>query len=163
MPPAGAGGVTFASLTRPATRPGNAININNLDGNTVHRSAGAVTIGSTVGAAIDAINITARLVDQLQLPSATTDINGGDRHESRLNGANGAVTFTTLQIDGVGGHGPSDRRRDQRRQRHRRHDRRDQRSGRRRRQHHQRHRRGHGRRRDRPRQTPATIHRGQRP
>ena len=143
----GTSGIAFQTLTSGNVAAGNAINLNNLDAAGAGTfSGGAVTIGGTAGAGADGINITGSN-STFNFASATIDNTAGDGIE--INGTTpnttGAVTFTTVNLDGMAGQRRQHRRRDQRGEHQRRHDRLDQRSGRRRSQHHRRHRRGHGR------------------
>ena len=103
----GTSGIAFQTLTSGTVAAGNAININNLDAAGAGTfSGGAVTIGGTGGAGADGINITASN-STFNFASATIDNTAGDGIE--INGTTpnttGAVTFTTVNIDGVGGAG----------------------------------------------------------
>ncbi|HEY0044795.1 MAG TPA: tandem-95 repeat protein [Allosphingosinicella sp.] len=103
----GTSGIAFQTITTGTVASGNAININNLDAAGAGTfSGGAVTIGGTAGAATDGINITASN-STFTFASATIDNTQGDGIE--INGTSpnvtGAVTFTTVNIDGVGGAG----------------------------------------------------------
>ena len=103
----GTSGIAIQTLTSGTVASGNAININNLDAAGAGTfSGGAVTIGGTGGAGADGINITASNAT-FAFASATIDNTAGDGVE--INGTTpnttGAVTFTTVNIDGVGGAG----------------------------------------------------------
>ncbi|MGA9581482.1 MAG: Ig-like domain-containing protein [Allosphingosinicella sp.] len=107
-PPAmGTSGIAFQTLTSGNVAAGNAINIVNLDaaGAGIF-SGGTVTIGGTAGAGADGISI-AGSNSTFNFASATIDNTAGDGIE--INGLSpnvtGAVTFTTVNIDGVGGAG----------------------------------------------------------
>jgi len=103
----GTSGIAFQTLTSGTVAAGNAININNLDAAGAGTfSGGAVTIGGTGGASTDGINITASN-STFSFASATIDNTAGDGIE--INGTTpnltGAVTFTTVNLDGMGGVG----------------------------------------------------------
>ncbi len=99
------GGVTFQSLTATGNSPGVAIDINNLDGNAFTVTNGT-TIANTVGATMDAINIRGGSSTNFAF-QGTTDINNATGDGVELNGANGTVTFSDLQVDTVAGIGLS--------------------------------------------------------
>ncbi|NYT40306.1 S-layer family protein [Sphingomonas sp. R-74633] len=98
----GASGMTFDSLTSTGSTTGSAINISNLDGNSM--SLGTVNIAGTTGAAADGIffgggsstNVTA---------GAVTIVNTGDEG-IEVNGAgNGTFSVTNATINNTGGNG----------------------------------------------------------
>ena len=93
----GASGVTFASLASTGTVAADAISLNNVDGGTFN--GGAVTIAGTSGAGSDGIAITGGSAATFNFASATIDNTSGNG--INLDGANGAVTFTTVDIDGT--------------------------------------------------------------
>ncbi|MGZ8420168.1 MAG: beta strand repeat-containing protein, partial [Allosphingosinicella sp.] len=107
-PPAmGTSGIAFQTLTSGNVAAGNAINIVNLDAAGAGTfSGGAVTIGGTAGAGADGINI-AGSNSTFSFASATIDNTAGDGIE--INGLSpnvtGAVTFTTVNLDGMTGNG----------------------------------------------------------
>ncbi|MFL6844992.1 MAG: Ig-like domain-containing protein [Allosphingosinicella sp.] len=100
----GAGNVSFDTLGASGTvAAGAGISINNLDNGTF--SGGNVTIVGTAGATADGLNIQGGSSSTFNFASATigggaagTNPITGDAIE--LNGANGAVTFTTVNLQG---------------------------------------------------------------
>ena len=105
----GTSGIAFQALTSGVVASGNAININNLDAAGAGTfSGGAVIIAGANSASADGINITGSN-STFGFASAQIDNVFGDAIE--INGTSpnvtGAVTFTTVDIDGVGGHGIS--------------------------------------------------------
>jgi hypothetical protein len=109
----GTGGIAFTTLGSGTVAAGNAININNLDAAGAGTfSGGAVTVGGTGAASADAINITASnstfgFASATIGSTAVGNFVAGDGIE--INGTTpnltGAVTFTTVNINGVSGVG----------------------------------------------------------
>jgi mucin-19 len=98
----GASGVSFASLASTGTVAADAISLSNVDGAGTF-NGGAVTVNSTSGAGSDGIAITGGSAANFSFSSATIDNTGGNG--INLDGANGAVTFATVDIDGTTGAG----------------------------------------------------------
>jgi hypothetical protein len=103
----GASGVTFATLQSTGTVASSAISLNNVDGAGDTFSGGNVTVAATSGATSDGLAITGGSAATFTFASAAigTAVNTIGRHGIRLDGANGPVTFTTLDIDGTVGSG----------------------------------------------------------
>ncbi len=97
----GGSGVTFGTLGSSGTVANTAISLNNVDGGTF--SGGNVTVAGTTGGTSDGIRIDGGSAATFNFASATIDNTGDDGID--LNGANGAVTFTTVDIDGNTGSG----------------------------------------------------------
>jgi hypothetical protein len=98
----GASGVTFSTLGASGTVANNAINLNNVDGNSFN--GGTVTIGGTSGATSDGIFIGGGSSTNVTFAGATIGTTGDEGIE--INGAgNGTVTFTTVAINGSSGNG----------------------------------------------------------
>jgi Ca2+-binding RTX toxin-like protein len=97
----GASNATFASLQSTGTVANTAVALNNVDGNTFN--GGAVTVAGTSGATSDGIRIDGGSSSAFNFSSATISNTGDDGID--LNGANGAVTFTTVNINGDAGAG----------------------------------------------------------
>lgn len=98
----GAGGVSFDTLSASGTTTNHSIDLNNVDGVGNTFSGGDVTIAGSAGAGIQISNgsdatftFASATIDNAATPSAAIS----------LSGANGAVTFTTIDIDGGTGGG----------------------------------------------------------
>jgi hypothetical protein len=97
----GAGGVTFSSLAATGIVAADAILLSNVDGGAF--SGGAVTIAGTSGASSDGIEISGGSSSSFAFTSAT--IANAAANGLNLDGANGAVSFGSVTIDGSGGAG----------------------------------------------------------
>ena len=93
----GASGVSFATMGSTGTVASTAILLNNVDGAGTF-DGGTVTIAGTSGAS-HGIAITGGSAAAFQFASATIDNTSGDA--INLDGANGTVTFTTVDLDGA--------------------------------------------------------------
>ncbi|WP_233259698.1 hypothetical protein [Ramlibacter sp. WS9] len=100
----GGSGITFSSLTATGTVAADAISFNNVDGAGTF-SGGTVGVLGTSGASSDGLAITGGSAATFTFGTTTIDDTGADA--INLNGANGAVTFSSVNLDGMLGNGIS--------------------------------------------------------
>ena len=99
----GAGGVTFGSLQSTGASVNNtAILLNDVDGNTF--TSGGTSIAGTSGAGNDGIRISGGSSSTFNF-NGTTTVSNTANDGINLSGANGAVTFNSVAINGMGGAG----------------------------------------------------------
>ncbi|WP_375412919.1 VCBS domain-containing protein [uncultured Bradyrhizobium sp.] len=98
----GTGGVTFATLQSTGTVGTNAILLNDVDGNTF--TSGGTTIAGTSGAGSDGIHISGGSSSIFNF-NGTTTVSNTSNDGINLSGANGAVSFNSVALNGMAGDG----------------------------------------------------------
>jgi hypothetical protein len=98
----GASGVTFGSLQSTGTVNTTAVLLNNVDGNTF--TSGGTSVAATSGAGNDGIRVSGGSSSTFNFNGTTTVSNTGN-DGINLSGANGAVSFSSVALNGMTGDG----------------------------------------------------------
>jgi hypothetical protein len=96
----GASGVTFSSLQSTGTVSATAVLLNNVDGNTF--TSGGTSIAGTSGAGNDGIRVSGGSSSAFNF-NGTTTVSNTANDGINLSGANGAVTFNSVALNGMTG------------------------------------------------------------
>ena len=97
-------GIAFSSLTATGTVANTAILLNNVDGSGNTLSSGGVSIAATSGVTSDGIRISGGSAATFSF-NGTTTISSTGNDGINLSGANGAVSFNSVALNGMAGDG----------------------------------------------------------